>query len=190
MNSDVDQMHIVDKKVVPSKAEQGQWAIRLARKWDWELPHLKCPTCFRCAWRIGSSCFEGQRSDGKGSATYNGHHNAFRWWTSICSHWRGKVSWISCPSSGDLELEEVTIRVWRVSRRCQKTWREPPPSRCGHTGTRPSFERSIKMGEGWPYFSTHSVLLLFLSKARHWVPGLLCIWFLATSLSLANLIFF
>ena len=29
----------------------------------------------------------------------------------------------------------------------------------------------------------------FLSKVRHWVHGLLCIWFLAT-LSLANLIFF
>ena len=70
---------LLTKKVVPSKAEQGQWAIRLARKCrtrDWELPHLgfeslKCPTCFRRAWRIGSSCFEGQRSDGKGSTTYN-----------------------------------------------------------------------------------------------------------------------
>ena len=109
---------------------------------------------------------KGQTERGVWRTTYNGHHNAFRWWTSICSHWRGKVSWISCPSSGDLELEEVTIRVWRVSRRCQKTWREPPPSRCGHTGTRTSFERSIQKGEGWPYFSTPSVLLLFFVKSK------------------------
>ena len=39
-------------------------------------------------------------------------------------------------------------------------------------------------------FNSLCFFAIFLSKARQWVPSLLCIWFLAASLSQAKLIFF
>ena len=124
MNSDVDQMHIVDKKSCALKSWARTMGDQIGAEMRLGAPPLVSGVHDELV--VAALRGKGQTERGVWRTTYNGHHNAFRWWTSICSHWGGKVSWISCPSSGDLELEEVTIRVWRVSRRCQKTWREPP----------------------------------------------------------------
>ena len=187
---------LLTKKVVPSKAEQGQWAIRLARKWDWELPHLKCPTCFRCAWRIGSSCFEGQRSDGKAGTTYNVQRTE-----AITMPFDGGQASVLIDAEKSAESLAQAVGTWNL-KRWQSGFGEwagdvkkLEESRLPQGADIQAHAHHLKDRSKWVKIDLTFQLPLFffcffLSKVRHWVHGLLCIWFLATSLSLANLIFF
>ena len=76
---------------------------------------------------------------------------------AITMYFDGRQASVLIDAEKSAESLAQAVGTWNLKRwqpgfgECQKTWWEPPPpTRCGHTGTRTSFERSIKMGEGWP----------------------------------------
>ena len=167
MNSDVDQMHIVNKKSCALKSWARTMGDQIGAEMRLGAPPLVSGVHDELV--VAALRGKGQTERRVQRTTYNAQR------PSQCLSMVDKHLFsLTRKSQLNLLPKQWGLGTWTGDNQglesghvmSKNLKRAAPPSRCGHTGTRTSFERSIQKGEGWPYFSTPSVLLLFFVKSK------------------------